>query len=84
MVGILNADHMSRLAYSGVHNEPILRRTIIEKSVKRVRKLLGSVSWDSKLTQWLHHLLLDNLSTSYLAAYLDILQVNEKPQPICV
>lgn len=66
---------MARLAYSGVWNEPVLRRTVIEKSVKRIRRLFASVSWDPKLVQWLHSLLLENLSTSYLTAYLDILQV---------
>lgn len=76
MVNILNSDHMARLACSGVHNEPILRRTIIDKSVKRVRRLMATISWEPKLTQWLHQLLIDNLSTQYLAAYLDILQVS--------
>lgn len=75
MVNILNSDHLARLAYSGIHNEPILRRTVIDKSEKRVRHLMASILWDSKLTQWLHQILIDHLSTSYLAAYLDILQV---------
>lgn len=75
MVNILNSDHLARLAYSEMHNEPILRRTIIDKSEKRVRHLMASILWDPKLTQWLHHVLIDHLSTSYLASYLDILQV---------
>lgn len=76
MVNILNSDHLARLACAGSCNEPILRRTLIDKSVKRVRRLMATVSWDTKLTQWLHQLLIDNLSTQYLAAYLDILQVS--------
>lgn len=76
MVNILNSDHLARLACAGVSNEPIIRRTVIDKSVKRVRRLMATVSWDTKLTQWLHQLLIDNLSTQYLAAYLDILQVS--------
>lgn len=75
MVSILNADHLARLSYSGVNNEPVLRRTVVEKSVKRIRRLFATISWDPKLTQWLHNLLLENLNASYLAAYLDILQV---------
>lgn len=77
MVNILNADQMARLAYTGVWNEPVLRRTVIEKSVKRLRRLFASVFCDIKHVQWLHYLLLENLSKSYLAAYLDILQVSE-------
>lgn len=66
---------MARLAYTGSWNEPILRRAVIDKSVQRVRGLMASISWDTRLTQWLHTLLIEHLSTSYLAAYLDILQV---------
>lgn len=75
MVHLLNNDHLARLAYEGVHNEPIFRRTVVDKSVKRVRHLFATILWDSKLTQWLHQLLIDHLSTPYLTAYLDILQV---------
>lgn len=66
---------MAKLAQTGVHNEPLLRRTVIDKAVQRVRRLLATISWDSKLTQWLHQLLIDNLDPYYLALYLDILQV---------
>lgn len=68
---------MARLAYNGLPTEAVLRRTVIDKSVKRTRKLFASISWDSKLIQWLHQLLIDNLSTQYLGAYLDILQVSQ-------
>lgn len=76
MVKILNSDRMARLTYAGSWNEPILRRTIIDKSVQRTRALMASISWDVRLTQWLHNLLIENLSTSYLGAYFDILQVS--------
>lgn len=75
MVNVLNDDHLARLAYAGVHNEPIFKRTVVDKSVKRVRQLMATIAWDTKLTQWLHQLLIDHLSTPDLAAYLDILQV---------
>lgn len=74
-VNIMNSDYMARLAVAGSHNEPIVRRNIIDKSVIRFRQLMASVLWDTKLAQWLHVLLLDNLSTIYLTIYLDILQV---------
>lgn len=75
IVNILNNDHLAKLACSGAHNEPILKRVVVDKSVKRIRSLFATVAWDLKLTQWLHQLLMDSLSTPYLAAYLDILQV---------
>jgi regulatory NSL complex subunit 3 len=75
IVNILNNDHLARLAHTKSHNEPVARRVTIDKSVERVRRLMATVFWDSKYTQWLHQLLIDNLSTQYLAAYLDILQV---------
>lgn len=74
---------MARLAYTGVWNEPVLRRTVVEKSVKRLRRLFASISWDIKLVQWLHYLLLENLSKNYLAAYLDMLQVQKFKTALC-
>lgn len=66
---------MARLACDNFHNEPIVRRNIIDKSVARFRQLIAGNLWDMKLTQWLHVLLLDHLSAGYLTIYLDILQV---------
>lgn len=73
---------MARLATAGSHNEPIMRRNIIDKSVTRFRQLMAGILWDTKIAQWLHVLLLDNLSTSYLGIYLDILQVRQLQQLI--
>lgn len=78
VVDILNTDQMSRLAFTGSNNEAVLRRTVIDKSVKRFRRVMASIIWDMKLTQWLHQLLLEHLDTAYLTSYLDILQVNNK------
>ena len=75
MSSILNSDHLARLAHTDSHNEPVARRVTIDKSVERVRRLMATVSWDPKYTQWLHQILIDHLSTQYLASYLDILQV---------
>ncbi|KAI4459462.1 testis development protein prtd [Holotrichia oblita] len=80
-VNIMNNDYMARLAVAGSHNEPIVRRNIIDKSVARFRQLMASVLWDTKLAQWLHVLLLDNLSTIYLTIYLDILQTLKSKLP---
>ncbi|KAK9871346.1 hypothetical protein WA026_011612 [Henosepilachna vigintioctopunctata] len=81
IVGILNNHHLAKLASRGSDYEAISRRTAIDKSVQRVRRLMATVSWEPKMTQWLHQLLIDNLSTDYLAIYLDILQTLKAKLP---
>lgn len=75
MARILYTDQLSHLANSGHWNEPVLRRISVDKSSRRVRALFASISWDLKLTQWLHATLIDSLSARYLSSYLNILQV---------
>ncbi|KAF5269375.1 hypothetical protein FQA39_LY08767 [Lamprigera yunnana] len=84
IVNILHSDRLARLAHTDAYHEPILRRTSVDKSVKRVRHLFATISWNSRLTQWLHQLLTDNLSTPYLGAYLDILQTLKSKLPTFV
>ncbi|XP_066147145.1 KAT8 regulatory NSL complex subunit 3-like isoform X4 [Euwallacea fornicatus] len=73
-VNILNNFHLGKMTYSNLKNEPILRRAIIDKAAQRVRRLFNSFSYDTKLLQWIHQLLLDNLDQQNLSLYLDILQ----------
>lgn len=81
---ILDYDLLARLANKECQHEPILRRSAIDKSVSRFRQALANVSWEPKITQWLHGLLMDHLSTSYMAVYLDILQTLKSKVPTLV
>lgn len=84
MVKILNSDRLARLAHTDAYHEPVLRRIAIDKSVKRIRHLFSTISWNPRLTQWLHQLLIDNLCTEYLGAYFDMLQTLKSKLPAFV
>lgn len=55
-------------------NEIVLRRLAVDRSASRLRSAFEDVEWQLKLTQWLHTVLMENLPTSLLACYLDIIQ----------
>ncbi|XP_076105175.1 uncharacterized protein LOC143073479 isoform X2 [Mytilus galloprovincialis] len=80
----LQSDRLARLSYVDTKNEPIMRRIHIDKTARRIRQALAGVSWDSKLTQWLHNLLIENLSIQMLASYLDVLQTLRAKLPTMI
>lgn len=81
---ILDLDHLARLANKERQHEPVLRRVVIDKAVARMRKALAKVSWEPRLTQWLHGLMMDSLPPTYMASYLDILQTLKSKVPALV
>lgn len=81
---ILSLDRLARLTQCNHPSEPILRRANIDKAVARMRKAFAMVHWDTKLTQWLHGLLVDHLPVSFMAAYVDILQTLRSKVPTLV
>lgn len=81
---ILDYDQLAKLAVNGRTNEGIIRRCSIDKSVARIRLALASVHWNTLITQWLHSLLCEHLSSSYMASYLDILQTLRTKCPTLV
>lgn len=78
---LLDMDRLARLTIADKQHEPVHRRMVIDKSVGRLRQALASVSWDPRLTQWIHGLLMECLPPSYLAAYIDILQTLKAKLP---
>ena len=70
----LTADRLARLSIVGSDNEPLQLRLLVDKSARRFRQIMATVQWDKKMCALLHKVLLDHIPSSFLVAYLDILQ----------
>ncbi|XP_017133093.1 uncharacterized protein LOC108149768 isoform X8 [Drosophila elegans] len=81
---ILDQDQLARLANDKRQHEAIHRRVSADKSASRMRKALASVAWESRITQWIHALLMEHLSPSYMASYLEILQTLKTKLPTLI
>lgn len=75
---------MSRLATAKMESEAIQKKILIEGSSKKMRIILSSVAWDTKITQWLHLTLIEHLSRDYLLCYISLLQVLRNKVPTLV
>ncbi|XP_022229464.2 uncharacterized protein LOC111078859 isoform X3 [Drosophila obscura] len=78
---ILDQDQLARLANDKRQHEAVHRRVSVDKSASRMRRALGSVAWDQRITQWLHTLLMQSLPPSYMASYLDMMQTLKTKLP---
>ncbi|XP_076813872.1 uncharacterized protein LOC143460302 isoform X1 [Clavelina lepadiformis] len=83
-VKILQDEKLARLAYKGAANEIVQRRLSVDRSASRLRSALANVDWQVKMTQWLHALLIENLPTTLLAYYLDIMQTLRSKVPTLI
>nr|XP_016929225.1 KAT8 regulatory NSL complex subunit 3 isoform X2 [Drosophila suzukii] len=81
---ILDQDQLARLANDKRQHEAIHRRVSADKSASRLRKVLASVAWETRITQWIHALLMEHLPPSYMASYLEILQTLKTKLPSLV
>ncbi|CAG5077368.1 Similar to KANSL3: KAT8 regulatory NSL complex subunit 3 (Homo sapiens) [Cotesia congregata] len=71
---IINSERLHRLTKVNNKMELVYRRTSTDSSAKKFREVMATISWDYRILQWLHGLLVDNLSREALIIYLDILQ----------
>nr|CAH0113201.1 unnamed protein product [Daphnia galeata] len=84
VVKLLIADNMAKLATEKLENEAIQKKIHVEGSAKKLRIILSSVSWDVKITQWLHLTLIEHLNRDYLLCYINMLQVLQSRVPTLV
>ncbi|XP_032596948.1 KAT8 regulatory NSL complex subunit 3 isoform X2 [Drosophila grimshawi] len=84
IAAILDQDQLARLANDKRQHEAVHRRVSVDKSSSRMRRILASIAWEPRTTQWLHALLMEHLPPSYMASYLDIMQTLKNKLPTLV
>ena len=75
---------LSKLASEDWTNEAVQKKIHSEAAAKKLRIILSSVSWDMKVSQWLHLTLIENLSRDFLMCYVSILQILRAKVPTLV
>lgn len=82
---ILNSDRLARLTAEGKSNDVIIRRNILEKTVRRLRQLFAGVAqWDERLCQWLHQTLHKHVTPAFLMSYHEAMQLLRQKIPSLV
>ncbi|KAF4522007.1 hypothetical protein B566_EDAN010856 [Ephemera danica] len=74
VVKALHGLQLARLALIGRSDESLKRRLAVDKCARRLRRAMASVTWDLRLTHWLHATLQEHMPTPLLAIYLEVLQ----------
>jgi regulatory NSL complex subunit 3 len=62
----------------------LLDPTLSKENENKSKITLFQVLWETKMTQWLHSVLIENLPRPYLAGYLDALQTLKSKVPTLV
>lgn len=81
---ILNDDLVARLTVHNNRNEPVLRRSIVDRSVLKFRRAFSTIGWDMKILQGMHNVFIDHLNKRLLSVYIDILQGLKSKLPVLV
>ncbi|KAG8176856.1 hypothetical protein JTE90_027160 [Oedothorax gibbosus] len=84
VMNVLYDDKLAKLCHSGSLNEPLKRRTSLDKAARQMRQIFGLVFWNMDLLSWLHKTLLNNLEVSTLSIYIDVLQTLKAKVPTLV
>ena len=84
VITALDSLRLALLTIVGNDNEPILRRTHVDRAARKIRHALTYVQWETRIVQWIHNVLFSNLSKEYLIYYIDVLQTLKAKVPTLV
>ncbi|RWS13535.1 KAT8 regulatory NSL complex subunit 3-like protein [Dinothrombium tinctorium] len=81
---ILQSDRLARLSYESLPNEMILKKNLMDRTCNKFRHLFASVSWDFNILCWLHSLLSEHVSGTFLLSYHEAMQILRQKLPSLV